>query len=213
MNIKRRKEDQGKKSAVISLTLIAFFLGALMVNDSLVRSQNPRYLVTDNTSSSDIQKLNRAIANAQPMNLLRDIEWEKKMAERLSQDKIEDRTPASVGKPGGTLEQLRCGDPLRCNYHLIDANVEKGIKIREIVYVDSEEVANRPSYVDPGKFLKDYGSLLAVEFSYFRPIESTQSRTLEYQLLNESEFPVGRASFQIDEDGRMLSLKVLPLEP
>lgn len=203
----RKQQKAGAKQAVVSLSLVSFLLGALFLNDSLVRSQGPQYLVSDNTSSSDIEKLNRAIANAQPMNPFRDLEWEKKMAQRLGQDKLEDRTPAAIGKPVSTLEELRFG-PLAGKYQVIDQASEKATRIREISYVESAEVNDRPVFLDPDKFLKEYGALLAVEFSLFDKANPHQTQVREYRLLSDKKEVVGTAAFVMDDEGRFISLKV-----
>lgn len=207
MKLARNKQNAGAKQAVASLSLVSLLLGALLLNDSLVRSQGPQYLVSDNTSSSDIQKLNRAIASAQPMNPFRDLEWEKKMAQRLGQNSIEDRSPASIGKSATTLDQLRFG-PLAGKYHVIDQATEDSIRIQEISYVDSDEINDRPVYLNPDQFLQEYGNLLAVEFTLFDKANPNQSQVREYRLLSEAKQVVGTAAFVMDDDGRFLSLKV-----
>jgi len=203
----RKSQNTAAKQAVVSLSLVSLLLGALFLNDSLVRSQGPRYIVSDNTSSSDIQNLNRAIANAQPMNPFRDLEWEKKMAHRLGQDSIEDRTPASIGKSVNTLEQLRFG-PLAGKYQVIDQASDQMTKIQEISYVESSEVNDRPVFLDPDQFLKDYGSLLAVDFSLFDKANPNQRQVREYRLLSDQKQVVGTAAFVMDDEGRFISLKV-----
>lgn len=207
--MKRVKKQQKKAAyhAVLSLSLVSLMLGALMINDSINRAQNPRYLVSDNTNSSDLQNLNRAIASAHPMNPFRDLEWEKKMADRLSKDQLEDRTPASIGRAVSSIEQLRFG-PLAGKYRLLDKSIAQVTKLQEISYVESSEVNDRPVFLDPQQFLKDYGSLLAVDFSMFDRANPSQHQIREYRLLNSSKQVVGTAAFIMDEEGRFISLKV-----
>lgn len=203
----KKKQNAGAKQAAVSLSLVSLILGALLLNDSLIRDQKPIYIVSDNTSGSDIKNLNRAIANAQPLNPFRDLEWEKKMAEKLGTDKIEERTPASLGKQVSTIEQLRFG-PLAGKYHVIDRSSDRQTQIQEISYVESSEVNDRPVYLDPAQFLKTYGNLLAVEFSQFDRANTEQNQIQEYNLLSDSKKVVGTAAFMLDEDGRFISLKV-----
>jgi hypothetical protein len=164
-------------------------------------------MVSDNTNASDLQNLNRAIASAHPMNPFRDLEWEKKMAKRLGQDPLEDRTPASIGKSVNSIEQLRFG-PLAGKYRLLDRSIEKTTKVQEISYVESSEVNDKPVFIDPQQFLKDYGSLLSVDFALFDRANPMQEQIREFRLLNNSKQVVGTAAFIMDDEGRFLSLKV-----
>lgn len=203
----QRRQKTSSRQAVVSLSMVSLILGALLLNDSLIRASSPQYIVADNMSSSDIQNLNRAIASARPMNMLRDLEWERKMARRLGQDPIESRTPASVGKTANALEQLRFG-PLAGKYQVLSLADQSPASIREIAYVDSSEVNDRPVYLDPDSFLKQYGSLLSVEFDLFDRANPAQSQIREYRLLNSSKAVVGTAAFVMDDEGRFLSLKI-----
>lgn len=203
----QKQQKTSSRQAVVSLSMVSLIMGALLLNDSLIRAQSPQYLISDNTSGSEIQNLNRAIASAKPMNMFRDLEWEKKMAEKLGQDSLETRTPASVGKTATTLEQLRFG-PLAGKYHVLSQPAEKPAAIHEISYVDSTEVNDRPIYLDPDSFLKQYGSLLSVDFSLFDRANPAQNQIREYRLLNSSKKVVGTAAFIMDDEGRFISLKV-----
>lgn len=203
----KKRDQASSRQAVLSLTMVSVIMGALLLNDSLIRSNSPQYIISDNTSASDIQKLNRAIASAQPMNMFRDFEWEKKMAQKLGQDPIEARTPASIGKKATSLEELRFG-PLAGKYHVLSRPVDQRDSIHEIAYVDSTEVTDRPVYLNPEDFLKEYGSLLSIEFSLFDQANPAQKQVREYRLLNGSKKVVGTAAFVMDDEGRFLSLKV-----
>ncbi|MEZ0393166.1 MAG: hypothetical protein ACAH59_13175 [Pseudobdellovibrionaceae bacterium] len=203
----RKEQKAATQQAVLSLSLVSLLLGALLLNETLLKTNRPHYLISDNTSASDIQNLNRAIANAQPMNPFRDLDWEKKMADRLGSDSLEDRTPASLGKKASTFDQLRFG-PLAGKYRLVDTTAAQAVKIQEISYQDSDEVTDRPVFLDPEQFLKTYGDLLAVEFSVFDRSNPNQNQIREYRLLNDSKKVVGTAAFVMDDEGRFLSLKV-----
>jgi hypothetical protein len=213
-HMKRVKKEQQSdaKRAILSLSLVSLILGAVLVNDSVNRAQRPTLIVSDSTSASDIENLNRAIASAHPMNPFRDLEWEKKMAERLSQDSIEDRTPASIGRKVTTLDEMRFG-PLAGKYQVVSTNMPGASmpavnRVNEIRYVDSVEVADRPVFLDPAQFLKDYGRLLSVDFEFFDRANPAQQQVREYRLLDSSKHVVGTAAFVMDEEGRFISLKV-----
>jgi len=213
----RSLERQGAQRAVLSFSLVSLMMGALLLNDSIGRSNATRYVVSDNTSSSDIQNLNRAIASAQPMNPFRDLEWEKKLAQRLSEDSLATRTPAAVGKGANTLEQLRFG-VLAGKYRVVDqqqdhktkAQTSDQTKVQEISYSDSDDTNDRPVFLNPETFLKDYGSLLAVDFSEFDQgtKKPAQSQVREYRLLGTGKKVVGTAAFTMNDEGRFISLKI-----
>jgi hypothetical protein len=205
----RRLQRQGAQQAVLSFSLVSLMMGALLLNDSIARSGAARYVVSDNTSSSDIQNLNRAIASAHPMNPFRDLEWEKKLASRLSHDTVDERTPASVGKAADNLEKLRFG-LLAGKYRVVDQVKGGQTKVQEISYVDSDDTNDRPVFLKPEEFLKDYGSLLAVDFMQFDQAHqpAAQSDIREYRLLSAAQKVVGTAAFTMNDEGRFLSLKI-----
>jgi hypothetical protein len=201
----RREQKASVQTALWSLSLVSFMMGALLVNDTVRRSNAPQYLVSDNFQSQDLQRLNRAIASAQPVNPFRDREWEAKIAQRLSQ---QDRTPASVGKVVSSLDQLRFG-PLAGKYRLMDLPGQQESRLQEISYVESVEAQDRPVYLEPSQFLQDYGGLLSIPFAYFdRANHISQDQVREYRLLNAEKQVVGIAAFVMDDEGRFLSLKV-----
>lgn len=204
----RRLEKQEAQKAVLSFSLVSLMMGALLLNDSIGRSGAARYVVSDNTSASDIQSLNRAIASAHPMNPFRDLAWEKKLAARLNEESLAERTPAAVGKAANSLEQLRFGT-LAGKYRVVDQEKDKQTKVQEISYSDSDDSNDRPVFLKPEEFLKEYGALLAVDFTTFdRPHQPADSQVREYRLLNQGKKVVGTAAFTMNDEGRFLSLKI-----
>jgi hypothetical protein len=194
------------RQAVLSLSIISLIMGAVLLNDALVARQRPTYLVSDNMSPTRLQQLNRAIASAQPMNPFRDLEWEKRMAEKLAARSPQDaRTPASVSRHISALDDLRYGF-LAGNYRLVDEQGEKHAGINEIEYVDPVDVTSKPVFIEPEIFLQKYGALLAVDFDKYKPTVQENS-TKEYELMKDEKV-VGRARFQLDGDGKFLRLKV-----
>jgi hypothetical protein len=209
---KVRKSDRiGARQAVLSLSVVSILMGALLINDSIGRSSRPIYIISDNIQSPDqIEKLNRAIASAQPMNPFRDLSWERNLAKRLGQEaELTERAPASVSRKISSIDQLRFG-ALAGKYHVVNQPAS-GVssKIQEIEYIDSNEVTDRPVYLNPDQFLKEYGSLLAIDFLLFdRANNPAQTQVREYRLLNGEKRVVGTAAFTMDDEGRFLALKV-----
>lgn len=194
------------KNSVLALSIVSLIMGALLFNESISRTVRPVYLISDNASQLD--KLNRAIASAQPLNPFRDIEWEKSMAERLGQQpNLDERNPASVGKSASQVDQLRFG-VLAGKYHMADQTGVATEKIRDIEYVDSVDANDRPVFLEPDKFLVNYRSLLSVNFESFDKANPSQTNVREYRLMNGQKKVVGTAAFTMDDDGRFISLKV-----
>jgi hypothetical protein len=200
--VKRRHRLEAR-NAVLTLSAASFLMIALFANNSLSRQPGPMYIVSDN-NTSNIANLNRAIASAQPMNVFRDLEWEKKMSEKLGQAA---REPAAYGKAASATDQLRFG-ALAGKYFF---SQKDDMKLSEIRYVDSRDVGDRPVFMDPDTFLKAYGNLLVVEFENYSKVESetpTAANTQAFALFGPDKRLVGTASFVLDEDGRFLSLRV-----
>lgn len=208
MKRQKRLQRAETRAAVVSLSVASLLLGAVLLNDQLARSGRSSYLISDNTHQP-IQDLNRAIASATPMNPFRDLEWEKKLAERLASkgDSVVGREPASIGRAVSTVDQLRFGT-LAGKYRVADESIQDQVKIKQIDYIQSEDANDRAIYLNPDVFLKDYGALLAVPFAFYDSANPAQTNVREYRLLNGQKKVVGRAAFVLDEEGRFISLKV-----
>lgn len=214
-NVLSFQKTQAKK-ALVSFSVVMLILGALLLNETHSRSVRPLYLISAN--ESQIETLNRAIASAQPMNPFADLQWEKALAEKLSQPletssgSVNERAPASVGQGVSPLDQLLFG-PLAGKYRLQNKieNTKVGdssAKIKDIEYVPSSEANDRPVILNLEHFLRDYGSLLSVKFEAFDKANPNQTNVREYRLLNGEKKVVGMAAFFVDDEGRLRSLKV-----
>lgn len=218
--MKRQKRYQylEAKNAAAAFSILSLFVAVLVINNSFSDKIRPIYVVTgDPQDSSQLSKLNRAIASAEPMNPFRDVEWERKLADKL---KADERTPASVGKTASALDELRFG-LLAGKYRFVDVSASTREPqqtkdhqiiteslIKEIHYADSVEANDRPVFVEPEEILNKYGSLFAVSFSSFDRSNPQQNTVREYRLLDGQKKQVGVAAFTMDEEGRFLSLKL-----
>ncbi len=206
----RQSDRMGARQAILSLSIVSVLMGALLLHDTIGRSSRPVYIISDNLQGpNQLESLNRAIASAQPLNPFRDLAWEKNLAQRMGQDKdITERNPASVSRQISSIDQLRFG-ALAGKYHVVSQTGGNSVKIQDIEYIDSTEVSDRPIALNPDQFLKQYGALLAVEFSLFdRSNNLAQTQVREYRLLSAEKKVVGTAAFTMDEEGRLLTLKV-----
>lgn len=195
--------------AFLTLSLFSFILVAVLSNEQVMKNQRPVYLISDNSPRS-IDKVNRAIASAQPMNLFRDVEWEHDLARRLAEK--DGRAPASASKSVTLMDHFRFG-ALAGKYRIITTGSDAGsAKIGEVEYIDSLEIADRPVQIrDHGKFLMQYRSLLPVEFSSLE-LASKSEGAETWSLISDSGREVGRAALRFDENGNLLGLKVGPID-
>ena len=175
------------KQVLLSLSVICLIVSAVMINDSTVRSQRPIYIISDN--QLDTEKLNRAIASAENSTSFRDIEWEHKLARQLAKenttakmpnattdtntetttDTINERAPSSVGSAVLKIDELRYG-ALAGKYSMVNEAQNPKLFSR-IEYVASNDVADRPIFLDRKSFLKNYKELLSVAFEKFELID------------------------------------------
>lgn len=206
--VRAQRKADGQKW-FLTLSLFSFILVAVFSNEQMMKNQRPVYLISDNSPRS-LEQVNRAIASAQPLNLFRDVEWEHSLAKRLGEKDESNRMPASTAQKISLLDQLRYG-VLAGKYRLISSGSElqpDNMKLREIEYVESLEIADRPVQIeDHQKFLKQYGSLLPTGFS--KSVLAKNERGEEtWHLLSESGQIVGRATMRFDDGGHFLGLKV-----
>lgn len=214
--VKSNKRSESRQ-AVIALSVVTLIMGFVLINDSMTKTERTSYLISDN--SSQLGDLNRAIASAKPMNPFRDIEWEKGLAHKLGKETLgSERVPSSVGRQLTPLEELQVVT-LDLKYSILNQPVGKTILIKEINYVDSQDVADEPERIQPEKFLRTYSDLWLVSFSRIESLpapalkaEAADLNTQKiYRLYNDDNVAVGEATFIFDHEERFLSLKFRPI--
>ena len=213
------------KQVLLSLSVICLIVSAVMINESTVRSQRPIYIISDN--QLDTEKLNRAIASAENSTSFRDIEWEHKLARQLAKenttakmpnattdtitDTTTERAPSSVGSAVLKIDELRYG-ALAGKYSMVNEAQNPKLFSR-IEYVASNDVADRPIFLDRKSFLKNYKELLSVAFEKFELIDKDKLAGKEvYRLFDANSHPVGEASFELDTDERLISMSIISRE-
>jgi hypothetical protein len=194
-----RVQKREARRFALSLSILSVAVVALSLSETLNNRNRPTYILAG--SSDRMSQINRAIASAQPYDLVEDVKWESDLAHKIANG---GRRPASLGQEPSALDQLRFG-PLAGKYRIS----EHASQVREIEYVDSDDVSDRPVFVnDRQAFLQENKKLLSIGFATAR-MESQEGQTEVYQLLDQKGQPVGKADFRFDESGRMLSMKVL----
>ena len=206
--VRTQKKADGQRW-FLTLSLFSFILVAVFSNEQVMKTQRPVYLISDNSPRS-LEQVNRAIASAQPLNMFRDVEWEHQMAKRLGEKDIANRVPASTSQKISLMDHLRYG-VLAGKYRLISAGSELNpdtMKLREIEYIDSLEVADRPVQIDDHqKFLKQYGDLMPEGFSKSTLAKNERGEET-WNLLSDKGEVVGTALMRFDDSGHFLGLKV-----
>ena len=208
--VQQLRKAEGQRLFLI-VSLFSFVLVAVLANEQVMKNQRPTYLISDNSERS-IEQVNRAIASAQPLNLFRDVQWEHELASRLAQK--EGRMPASMAQKVTALDHLRYGE-LAGKYRITSVGSESeptGLKVKEIEYIDSAEITDRPVQISDHKnFLMEYSTLLPVFFK--QTTLATSKDGLEtWELLSDEGRVVGEASLRFDEGGRFLKMTVQSLD-
>jgi hypothetical protein len=193
------------KNILIALSVVSLVLVAVFTNEQVLKTQRPIYIVSDNSNTKSLSDLNRAIASTQPLNLLRDVEWEHRLAQRLgSVQRDGERIPASFGRPTSDLDQIRFGT-LGGKYHIAIKSINGLEKIESIDYVESLDSSDRPQTLNRTQFLKENRSYFAVEYASLE-YKGRMGSTEVYSLQDESSREVAQAIVKVDEDGRFLAL-------
>jgi hypothetical protein len=186
-----------------ALSLVSLVLVAIFANDQLTKTQRPIYIVSDNQSGTSISELNRAIASSRPMNPLRDLEWEHKLAKKLGHATDEERAPASFGRQVSGLDQIRFG-VLAGKYRV---SADASDKLKEIDYVASLEADEHPQYIDRESFLRKYRESMPLAYHTFE-FKGINGTTEVYSLKDSGDQVLGLAQFTLDDQGRFLSFKL-----
>ena len=193
-----RVQKKEARRFALSLSILSVAVVALTLSENLSSKNRPTYISAG--SSDRLSQINRAIASAQPYDLVEDVQWENELATKISSLS---RRPSAIGQTPSALDQLRFG-PLAGKYRI----AESSARVREIEYVDSDDVSDKPVYVrDRQAFLQQNKSVLAVAFSSVK-VEEKEGLKETYSLLDPSGRKVGQAGFVLDENGRMISMKV-----
>lgn len=187
----------------LSMSLFSLILVAVVSNDQLMKSQRPIYLVSDNVHSLDqAEKLQRAIANAQPVNTFRDLEWEHSLAKKLG--KTADRSPASISSNVTLMDELKYG-PLAGKYAIRTMAAQD--MVSEIEYISGDETTDSPVRISDAKsFLMKYKNLMAIAYANAE-LSYTADGQEVWQLVDADSAPVGRAKMSYDNKGNFVSVK------
>lgn len=194
------KNQSEARQALVAFSMLSFVLIAVYSNEQILRGQRPVYTVSDNGVKTQI----RSIASVEA-DSMRDLEWERKLAEKLQKSEEQNRMPASVGRSPSAVDIFRLQ---YADKYLIHLSPENSNKILSMSYVDSE-AGDNPIHIkhlveDEQILVKDK-ALFPVDYSSAKKIETGLGREI-YQLLDDTGREVGRAVFEVDDQSRVLAL-------
>jgi hypothetical protein len=195
-SFRKRLLDRGHdQKAVLGLSIISVLVVTVFLNEWIVKSQN--------TGNSFVEG-NRAIANFEGRNSADGIKWEHELAEKLGQEKGTTKAPfAGIFAVKPTLKDELLFGFLEGKYktHLVDS------KIESFDFSDFQ-AGDQPLVIkEKAEFLKIFKSVFTVGYAKVQ-LESQQGSHEVYKLLSGSNKDLGQAHFQLDEQGRVLSLKI-----
>jgi hypothetical protein len=190
-SLRKRLMDRGQdQKAVLGLSLVSVLVVTIFLNEWIVKSQN-----TVNFASG-----NRQVASLQEQSSIEDVQWEHELAQKLAQDH-EDAKSLLGAKP--TLKDELVFGFLEGKYKTVVSRS----KIEGFEFI-SAQAGEEPLIIkEKAEFLKIFKSVFSVAFTKVQ-LDRNESGAVSYKLLSASNKPIGQALFQVDEKGRVLSLKV-----
>lgn len=195
ISVQQKKKN---KRVLLSFLMFAIVVIAVTLSERINLDKRPQYIL----AGERIEKLNRAIASAQPLNFVEDVHWEHQLVHNL--DRYEGRTPAAIGGQPSQMDQLRFGQ-LAGKYRISEISN----MIHEIEYVESQDVSDRPVFLrDRESFLKEHRNLFIKSFEKIK-LDASAAQKEVYNLFDGTGKSVGKAAFLFDERGHFISLKVL----
>lgn len=188
-SLKKRLQDKAQdQKSVLVLSLASVFLVAIFMNQALT--------VRD---SQDLQAQGvRGIASYQPTQ--QDVKWEHDLAKKLSDD-IRAKALALAEKP--TLRDELVFGYLEGKYGM---KILEG-RIQALEFIDAQagdqplQIENRPS------FLTSYSAAFGLDYSQVS-LKQTSAQEEIFNLIAADKTILGEARFVLDDQGRVLSVKI-----
>lgn len=191
-SLRKRLFDRGQdQKAVLGLSIVSVLVVTVFLNEWIVKSQN---------SVSSIVEGNRGIASFEDHDSIDGIKWEHELALKLGQEKEAAKSLLAV-KP--TLRDELLFGFLEGKYktHLVNSKIES-------FDFSDVQAGDQPLIIkEKAEFLNIFKSVFTVGYAKVQ-LESRQGSQENYKLLSASNKDLGQAHFELDEQGRVLSLKI-----
>lgn len=192
-SLRKRLIDRGQdQKAVLGLSIVSVLVMTVFLNEWIVKSQQ---------SVNSIVEGNRGIASFEDRDSVESIQWEHEIAKKFAEEKESAKSLMAV-KP--TLKDELVFGFLEGKYktHLVNAKIE-GFDFT------NNQAGDQPLVIkEKAEFLKIFKSVFTVGYAKVQ-LEGRESGKETYKLLSTSSKDLGRAEFQLDEQGRVLSLKIV----
>jgi len=191
-SLRKRLLDRGQdQKAALGLSLVSVLIMTVFLNEWIVKSQGQLDGAAPGT---------RGIASVEDYNALDEIRWEHELAQKLSQEKAAAKSLLAV-KP--TLKDELIFGFLEGKYKTRFV----GSRIESFDFTGNH-AGDEPLVIkEKGEFLTIFKSVFSVNYAKVR-LESREAQSETYTLLGKSNQDLGQARFQLDSEGRVLSLKI-----
>jgi len=198
----KKKGVSDNKKVLISSSLLSILFIVTMANRNLMRPQEEAI----NWTGIEQSEGSRSIASIESSNFARNNDWEKEVAQELSQ--TVGRKPSSISSSASEEQQFRygfLGSAYRVQYNLSG-------KVEEIEYDRSlsARISHDPKYLSASDMLNGrYKSFLPWTFDTWKADKKTvEGEIIEEISLNDKDGNrVGVITFKTDSHGRFLSMK------
>ncbi|HEY8271049.1 MAG TPA: hypothetical protein VIG33_09180 [Pseudobdellovibrionaceae bacterium] len=191
-SLRKRLLDRGQdQKTVLSVSIISVLVITVFLNEWIVKSQH---------SVNSLTESRRGIASFEDRDSVEGIKWEHELAQKLGQEKDTSKSFSAV-KP--TLRDELLFGFLEGKYktHMVNTKIES-------FDFSNAQAGDQPLIIkEKAEFLKIFKSAFTVRYAKVE-FESRQGTEEIYKLLSSVNKNLGQARFQLDSQGRVLSLKI-----
>ncbi len=190
---RKRLMDRGQdQKAVLGLSIVSVLVMTVFLNEWIVKSQQSVNAITEG---------GRGVASFDDHDSVESIKWEHEIAKKFAEEKESAKSLMAV-KP--TLKDELVFGFLEGKYktRLVNAKIE-GFDFTE------NQAGDQPLVIkEKAEFLKIFKSVFTVGYAKVQ-LESREGSKEVYKLMSSSNKDLGQAQFELDEAGRVLSLKIV----
>ncbi len=192
-SVRKRLQDKAQEQkSVLVLSIASVLLMTVFLNQWLVAGPEGQL----NGGGT------REVASFQPAAFAKDIKWEHALAKQLSDEK-ESIFSSLAEKP--TVRDELIFAFLEGKYGM---KLDNG-RIRSLEFIDAQ-AGDQPLVIkDKADFLRQFSEAFGVEYSEVSLSESSD-QTQAFSLINSDKAIIGTATFDLDTDGRVQSIKITP---
>lgn len=193
MSIRKRLMERGQdQKAVLGLSIVSVLVVTVFLNEWVVKSQN---------AMNELSNSGRGLASFEEISSVESIQWEHELAQRLAQDKDAAKSILAV-KP--TLKDELVFGFLEGKYKTsIHNNKIQSFEFSAAPHDEQPMVINEKS-----EFLNIFKSVFTINYAKVQFVQKEGNREI-YRLLSASNKSLGQALFDLDDQGRVLALKIL----